>query len=89
LNLRPTHELEGIHQAGIGSRDGGIAVDAVAGDGSSQLQAILRIIRQHIHIRDFFDINNELQVPAPFPKLHNEVRPARQYARLRALSCQQ
>ena len=87
MNLRPTHELEGIHQARVGSRDGGIAVDAVAGDCSSQLQAVLGIIRQHVHIRDFFDINNELQVPAPFPKLHNEVRPARQYARLRALGC--
>jgi hypothetical protein len=53
------------------------------------LQAVLGIIRQGVQVRDFLDINNQLQEPAPFPKLHNEVRPACQYARLRALGCQQ
>jgi len=89
LNLRPTHKLKGIHQARVGFRDGGIAIDTVAGYGSSQLQAVLGTIRQGVQVWDFLDINNQLQVPAPFPKLHNEVRPAGQYARLRALGCQQ
>jgi hypothetical protein len=87
LNLRPTHKLKGIHQARVGSRDGGIAVDAVARYGSSQLQAVLGTIRQRIQIWDFLDIYNQLQVPTPFPKLHNEICPTRQYACLRALGC--
>jgi hypothetical protein len=89
LNLRPPYELKGIHQARVGARDDGIAIDAMAGYGSSQLQAVLGTIRQGIQVWDFLDINDQLQVPAPFPKLHNEVRPAGQCARLRALGCQQ
>ena len=61
----------------------------MAGYGSSQLQAVLGTVRQSVHVWDFLDINNQLQVSTSFPKLHNEVCPAGQYARLRALGCQQ